>query len=180
MVNLFTQDEVRELADRVAFGPRNAKIASAIAMCESAYAQDGKSYANADAVGDQDLADSTWGYSYGLFQVRSLRSQKGTGKIRDEERLLDPEFNAKSAHAIFKSQGWNAWSVYTKGMYKAYLQDMFPPPKNAYIVVSGDTLSKIGQKTGTDWRKLAEWNNIKSPYTIFIGQVILLKNPVGA
>lgn len=180
MVNLLTQDQVRELCRTAGFGKKNAKIASAIAMCESAYAQDNRPYANADAVGDQELADNTWGFSYGLFQVRSLRAHKGTGKTRDEERLLDPLFNAKSAKEIFNTQGWRAWTVYRIGAYKAYLQDMYPPPKNAYIVVSGDSLGLIGMKTKTDWRDLARWNNIHSPFTIFIGQVILLKDPAGA
>jgi hypothetical protein len=179
MTNLFTQEEVRVLARKVGFSRRNAKIASAIAMCESAYAKDGKSYADADAVGDQALANDTWGYSYGLFQVRSLRDNKGTGKIRDEERLLDPEFNVRSARAIKISQGWRAWSVYQSGAYKAYLQDLYPPPPNAHIVVSGDSLSKIAAANGVSWQDLARWNNIHEPYTIHIGQVILLVNPLG-
>lgn len=180
MVNLLTQEQVRLLCLDVGFNEKNAKIASAIAMCESAYAKDGKSYADADAIGDQALANDVWGYSYGLFQVRSLRAQAGTGEYRDETRLLKPRFNAKSARKIFFNQGWRAWSVYQSGAYKAYLQDLFPPPENAYIVISGDTLTGIAQKTGTAWEDLARWNNLHSPYTIFIGQVILLKDPVGA
>lgn len=180
MVNLFTQDEVYDLCRRAGFRRRPARIASAIAMCESAFVRDNQSYANFDAIGDQELANSTWGFSYGGFQIRSLRAHKGTGRYRDEERLLDPLFNAKSARKIKNTQGWRAWSVYKSGMYKAYLQDLFPPPKNTYVVLAGDTLSGIGSKVGIDWRDLARWNNIHSPYTIFIGQVILLKDPLGA
>lgn len=179
MVNLLTQDEVYKLCKGAGFNKKNAKIASAIAMCESAYAKDGKSYADFDAVGDQELADDTWGFSYGGFQIRSLRSHTGTGKFRDAERLLDPEFNAASARKIRRSQGWKAWSVYLHGAYKAYLQDMYPPAPNTYVVLSGDTLSRIGSKVGVDWRDLARWNNLHSPYTIYIGQVLLLIDPAG-
>ena len=179
MVNLLTQEQVRLLCKDVGFNEPNAKIASAIAMCESAYAKDGKSYANFDAVGDQALADDTWGYSYGGFQIRSLRAQKGTGEYRDEDRLLKPRFNAKSARRIFFNQGWRAWSVYKSGAYKAYLQDLFPPPANAYVVLSGDTLSGIGAKLGIDWADLARWNNLHFPYTIFVGQILLKADPVG-
>lgn len=177
MTNLFTQEEVRRLARQAGFSKKGARIASAIAMCESAASKDNKPYADFDLVGDQELADDTWGYSYGGFQIRSLRNQKGTGKIRDEDRLLDPEFNIRSARAIKLSQGWNAWSVYKSGAYKAYLQDLFPPPPNSYVVISGDTLSKIGASKGIDWEDLARWNNIHSPYTIYIGQIILLVDP---
>jgi hypothetical protein len=165
------------LARKAGFTRRNARIASAIAMCESAFAKDGKSFADADAVGDQELANNTWGFSYGLFQVRSLKADTGSGKIRDADRLLDPEFNVRSARAIKISQGWRAWSVYQSGAYKAYLQDLFPPPANTHVVVSGDTLSKIGAENGIDWEDLARWNNIHSPYTIHIGQIILLVDP---
>ena len=39
-----------------------------------------------------------------------------------------------------------------------------------YTVVSGDTLSEIGQKLGINWKTIAENNGISSPYTIYPGQ----------
>lgn len=180
MVNLLTQEEVRVLCREVGFGPKDAKIASAIAMCEAPAAKDGEQYSNFDAVGDIDLADDTWGYSYGGFQIRSLRAQAGTGGIRDAERLLRPRFNCKSALAIKKAQGFKAWSVFQHGQYKAYLPDLFPVAPGTYVVLAGDTLSGIGQKTGIVWTDLARWNNLHFPYTIFIGQVILLEDPTSA
>lgn len=158
----------------------NARIASAIAMCESAYSQNNKPYANFDAVGDVELANDVWGYSYGGFQIRSLRAHKGTGMYRDEEKLLRPLFNARAARKIKLNQGWGAWSVYKSGAYKAYLQDMYPPPPNTHVVISGDTLSKIGASRGIAWQDLARWNNIHHPYTIYVGQIILLEDPAGA
>jgi hypothetical protein len=177
-MNLKTQEEVRKLAISVGFSKRQARTASAIAMCESAVSKDGKSYANFDAVGDIDLQDETWGPSYGGWQIRSLKADQGTGKIRDASRLLSPKFNAKSALAVKNSLGFKAWSCYASGQYKAYLQDLFPAAPGTYIVLSGDTLSSIGEKTGILWTDLARWNNLHFPYTIFIGQVILLTDPV--
>lgn len=43
-----------------------------------------------------------------------------------------------------------------------------------YTVVSGDTLSGIGQKTGKKWQDIAKVNGIASPYTIYPGQVLKL------
>ncbi len=171
---IFTQDEVRLLLIDVGMGEKNAKIGSAIAMCEApAYNADTPS-ADFSMIGDIDLADATWGYSYGGFQIRSLRAQKGTGEIRDEDELLRPRFNAKSAKAIKASQGWGAWSTYTSGMYKAYLPEQYPPPPNTYVVVAGDTLSSIGVKLGVSWEDLARVNNLHSPYRITIGQELVI------
>lgn len=47
-------------------------------------------------------------------------------------------------------------------------------PAKTYTVVSGDTLSKIGTKTGVNWKVIAELNGIKAPYIIKKGQVLKL------
>jgi len=47
---------------------------------------------------------------------------------------------------------------------------------NTYVVQKGDTLSKIGQKTGVAWKKIAELNGIKFPYVVRIGQVLKLSS----
>ncbi|MHB8565877.1 MAG: LysM peptidoglycan-binding domain-containing protein [Nitrososphaerales archaeon] len=41
-----------------------------------------------------------------------------------------------------------------------------------YTVQSGDTLHAIGQKFGVSWQAIAGANNIASPYTIYVGQVL--------
>jgi len=175
MVNKLLQKDVEALCIKVGFLPADARIAAAISMVEAPYSEAGKSYSDFDLVGDQALANTTWGYSYGGFQVRSLNSQKGTNGVRDALRLPEPEFNAKSALSIFKSQGWSAWSTYNTGQYKALLQDLFPPTPGTYVVVPGDSLSKIALRlnVGT-WQEIARVNALHSPYTIFIGQVLLL------
>lgn len=105
--------QVFSLARGAGFDPATAVLMVAIAGAESGW--------NPEAVGDVGLQDATWGPSVGLWQVRSLRAQSGTGRERDETRLKNPEFNAKAAYTIFKSQGLGAWSAYTNGSYKSYL-----------------------------------------------------------
>ena len=41
-----------------------------------------------------------------------------------------------------------------------------------YTVKSGDTLSGICSKYGADWKKVAEYNNLKNPHLITVGQKI--------
>jgi hypothetical protein len=87
-----------------------AIIATAIAWAESGL--------RPDAIGDENLQDSVWGPSIGLWQVRSLRAHTGTGKERDANRLRDPAFNAY-AMAVISAGGtnWTPWSVFKNGKY---------------------------------------------------------------
>ncbi|WP_348765554.1 peptidoglycan DD-metalloendopeptidase family protein [uncultured Salinisphaera sp.] len=45
---------------------------------------------------------------------------------------------------------------------------------DTYTVRRGDTLSKIAATYGMDWRDLARWNNLRSPYIIEVGQQLSL------
>ena len=46
--------------------------------------------------------------------------------------------------------------------------------RDVYIVKKGDTLYSIAWNYGFDYRELAQWNNIKSPYVIYPEQKISL------
>ena len=48
--------------------------------------------------------------------------------------------------------------------------------ETVYIVVNGDTLSKIASKYGTTYQKLAEYNGIANPNVISVGQKIRIPN----
>lgn len=45
---------------------------------------------------------------------------------------------------------------------------------NPYIVLPGDSLSKIGNRCGVSWQQIAQLNGITSPYVIQPGQRLLL------
>lgn len=175
MVNAWLQKEVEILCMGVGFTPGNARIMAAISMVEAPYSSGGKSYADFDVIGDQALSNAVWGYSYSAFQIRSLRAQSGTGQLRDAERLPDPEFSANSAYTIWKQSGFSPWSTYMTGQYKAMMQDLYPPQQGTYVVMPGDSLSVIASrlKIGA-WQDFARVNGLRSPYTVFIGQVLLL------
>ena len=72
------------------FAPDDARMMTAIAQAESA--------ANPGAVGDVALETATWGPSVGLFQVRTLKAETGTGSDRDIQRLMNnPAEQVKAA-----------------------------------------------------------------------------------
>nr|WP_244466300.1 peptidoglycan DD-metalloendopeptidase family protein [Dyella japonica] len=49
-----------------------------------------------------------------------------------------------------------------------------PTPGGTYKVAKGDTLYSIAFRNGVDFRDLASWNHIDSPYTIWPGQELKL------
>lgn len=51
-----------------------------------------------------------------------------------------------------------------------------PSKPVSYRVVKGDTLSSIGKKTGVAWTTIAKLNGIRSPYTIYPGQVLRIRS----
>lgn len=82
----------------------------------------GESGGNSDAIGDTTIQTSIWGPSIGLWQIRSLKADYGTGKVRDASRLKDPAFNAKSMFSISNGGlNWGPWTVYKNGSYLRYL-----------------------------------------------------------
>lgn len=109
-----TAAQVHKLAKDAGLNPTQATIATAIAKGESGW--------RTDAVGDVSLQDSKWGPSIGLWQIRSLKAESGTGGTRDATRLTDPAFNARSMVAISGAgKNWRPWTVYTSGAYEKYL-----------------------------------------------------------
>jgi hypothetical protein len=104
---------VYALATGAGLDPEAAIIATAIAWAESGL--------DPQAIGDLDLEDGKWGPSCGLWQIRSLRADTGTGRPRDRERLLDPVFNAAAMATISGGTNWSPWSVWKNGRYLAHI-----------------------------------------------------------
>ncbi len=47
-----------------------------------------------------------------------------------------------------------------------------------YTVQAGDTVRRIGQQFGQDWRSIVSWNNLSDPNVIEVGQVLRVAPPV--
>ena len=45
---------------------------------------------------------------------------------------------------------------------------------DCYVVAKGDTLYSIAWRYNYDYKKLANWNNISSPYIIHLGKIFVL------
>ena len=62
----------------------------------------------------------------------------------------------------------------------APVTDLSPVDKRqvSYTVQKGDTLHAISFRAGIDYQKLALWNQIASPYNIYVGEELRLRQPV--
>ncbi|KAB2809301.1 hypothetical protein F9L07_19875 [Pimelobacter simplex] len=106
--------KVAQLATGAGVSRPMLATAVAVAMAESSL--------NTAAVGDVALVDRTWGPSIGLWQIRSLKAETGTGRPRDANRLKNAEFNARAMFSISASgTNWSPWSTYKDGSYRKYL-----------------------------------------------------------
>jgi hypothetical protein len=111
-----TAAQIAALARQAGFRGEDLTTATAVALAESG--------GRADAVGDTSLQNGTWGPSVGLWQIRSLHEQRGTGGVRDELANRDPATNARHARAIASTErGWRHWSVVLHGTYRAHLSE---------------------------------------------------------
>lgn len=134
------RSQVYALAVSAGFPADTARTMTAIAQAESGL--------DPNAVGDTTITSAKWGPSIGLWQIRSLNADRGTGRPRDASRLTDPAFNARAALSVYREQGLSAWSVYTSGKYRQYLQgsdsmsmlDTIGDPQSAPGLVAGQAV----------------------------------------
>lgn len=114
-------DVVYRLAVDAGLSADRAVLATAIAWSESGL--------RPDNVGDRSLAGQptddgrTWGPSIGLWQVRSIEEERGTGAARDADALLDPAHSARAmAEISHGGEKFTPWTDYRNGKYLAHVQ----------------------------------------------------------
>lgn len=117
-----------------AAGMSNPQVMAAIAMAESG------GNPNAHNVIPPDN-------SYGLWQINMIGSM-GPGRrkeygISSNDELFNPAVNARAAAKILSSQGLSAWSTYTSGAYKKYLNGGAGGATNATDASAWDPLGSL-------------------------------------
>lgn len=110
-----TPADIYATARAAGLNSAQAVIATAIAL--------GESGGDDASVGDVSLQNSTWGPSVGLWQIRTLVSETGTGSDRDIRALQDNPARQAQAMLRISSGGtnWSPWTVYTRGIYTKFM-----------------------------------------------------------
>lgn len=115
-----SQSQVYALARTAGLSPAAAVTATAVAQAESGLVPDREGDLN--LVGQPASNGQHWGPSVGLWQIRSIQEEYGTGQTRDAAKLTDPAFNAQSmAHISGAGKSFGAWTTFTQGTYKQFV-----------------------------------------------------------
>lgn len=83
----------------------------------AAAVEQAESGGNPGAVGPQSNGDRG---SWGLFQVQTGQHPALVGKY-GQQLLSDPLAESQAGLAVYRSQGWDAWSTYSGGEYQKFL-----------------------------------------------------------
>ncbi len=110
-----TAEDIYATARAAGLNTAQAIIATAIALAESG--------GDDASVGDVNLQTSQWGPSVGLWQVRTLKAETGSGSDRDITALQGNP--ARQARAMFniseRGTNWSPWTVFTRGTYTKFM-----------------------------------------------------------
>lgn len=139
------------------FSPQAATTMTAIAGAESGY--------NDTALGDVGLQDNVWGPSYGLYQVRTVKAQTGTGSDRDIQKLSSSDAAQAAAAYDISHQGtdFTPWTTYTSGAYRQFLSGSQAAASSSPVdatltgvssALGGGVASLLGLPSKTDWVNL--------------------------
>jgi hypothetical protein len=130
----YTREEIIDILRRAGIPEKDVPVMVAIALAES--------MGDPEAIGDENLVDSKWDESIGLFQIRSLKNPNDprfnkADKLRIKDRLFDPVYNAKVAYEISKKgKTWKDWTTFTEGTYKKFM-DTSPSRSNIRLAGGG-------------------------------------------
>jgi len=125
--------------------PQAATLMTAIAGAESGY--------DDTNLGDVNLETTTWGPSFGLFQIRTLKADTGRGTDRDITRLSRSDLEqARAAWDISRGgTDFSPWTTYSSGAYQQFL----PRAQQAATTAAADPQPGPFPTVGPDW---LPWN----------------------
>lgn len=189
MAKISDQQIARHVIDAGFVGEQRA-VGVAIVLAESA--------GDTDAMGDTTIQTDVWGPSVGLFQIRSLHVDKGTGRARDQLANLDPGTNARHARIIFlERQAWTPWSTFLHNSYLHHMQrartaveaaggaGQIEDGSGTHVVRSGETLGGIARMHGLSIQQLEALNPVlfnaahKGGNLVHPGEIVILSATVG-
>jgi lysozyme-like protein len=133
---------------------RVAGYSAAAAVVQTAIAE-AESGGDDTARGDLGIQTGTWGPSFGLYQIRTLKADTGRGGDRDIAWLAQSDANqAKAAYDISQhGANFSPWTTYTRGTYTKFLPDARAAAGAAPR--SSTTPTATPAQVGPDW---APWN----------------------
>lgn len=139
---ILTIEQIARVALDAGWVGEQAAVATAIGM--------GESKGDTNARGDTTITTNKWGPSIGVWQIRSLNADRGTGRQRDETANLNVATNARNAFAISGGgANWSPWSVYSSGLYRRHLAQARLAVSNPSTAPAPEGASDTGADSGS-------------------------------
>lgn len=102
----------------------------------------------------------------------SSSSEEALNPLYTEGTITDIADGTRNPYLIENGRGWVNDSVINGSSVSE--ETCEESLCDTYEVESGDCLSAIGEKLGVDWHSIADANGIGDPYTIYIGQTLVI------
>lgn len=120
-------------------------------------------------------ANASQGASVATYTVRAGDTLSGiAAKFGTSYQSLASINNISNPNLIYVGQVLSLNSQASATANRSYTPTSASSNNGDYTVVAGDTLSGIGAAYGINWQTIAAKNGISAPYTIYVGQRLVL------
>jgi hypothetical protein len=111
-----SREQITQLLINAGFKKNSQTLSNMVAIAYAESGGDPNAHNDNPKTGDE---------SYGLWQINMIGklgpSRRKAFGITQNSQLFDPATNAKAAYIIYKSQGLDAWTTYTRGTYLKFM-----------------------------------------------------------
>lgn len=112
---IISRDEMKHEIESVGFTGERVEQMLAVSLAEGGR--------QVSCVADENLVDAKWGPSIGVFSIRTLNAELGSGSCRDRNRI-DGDLHQQAVCAFeISGQGrtLQPWSTFTNGRWRKYV-----------------------------------------------------------
>jgi murein DD-endopeptidase MepM/ murein hydrolase activator NlpD len=108
------------------------------------------------------------------YEIR--QDEKGEVSVVKPKPSVSYEITEKPTQTVQKKD-YSEYDGFVSSTLKSHPEDKIISDRKYHIVQKGETLYSISKSYGKDFKEIANLNNITSPYTISIGQKLLISHP---
>jgi hypothetical protein len=153
-----------------------ADIAYSHLSCVHGYVFQGRGEGQRTAANGTNAGNQNWYAVCALTGGSSSNYDTITQPLIDAIRLAVARLRSRggAASRINGHRDHLATECPGNALYNLVQNGTLNPGGTTHTVRSGETLYSIGQLYGVSWQSIAAANNISEPYTIYVGQVLII------
>ncbi|WP_165984360.1 LysM peptidoglycan-binding domain-containing protein [Streptomyces sp. YIM 98790] len=168
--------QVRSIQNQHMDGNGWADIAYSHLTCVHGYVFQGRGEGYRTAANGTDAGNQNWYAVCGLTGGTSGNYDTMTAALRDAFRLAVARLRSFGGAATAINGHRNHLATDCPGNLYTWVQNgtLAPSGVRTHTVRSGETLYAIGKRYGVSWTAIAASNGIREPYTIYVGQRLMI------